>query len=136
MGKYRSRGGLKNPSPKILGVCSTFSPLWKVDVLWLRLAVIGLLIATKFWPALAVYVLAGIFIRMKMPEKLEGYKGKSSSKADFSYSSSSTKNEFTDTRSQTISKIKERFDRINSRIENMEGVVTSKDYRWEQKLSK
>lgn len=116
-GPYRSRRGL------ILGVCRGLSEYFGVRVKWVRIGAVIALIATGFWPATAIYLLTAYFM------KLEPYLPLESALEEEFY------NSYTSSRTMALHRLKREYDTLNRRLQRMEGVVTSKEFRWEQRLN-
>lgn len=115
-GLYRARDGM------ILGVCKGLAEYFDVKVKWVRIAAVIALIATGFWPALAVYLLAAYFIRPAPLVDLE-------TDLDEEFYSS-----YTRSRSMALSRLKREFDGLDRRIQRMEGAVTAREFEWQRRL--
>jgi phage shock protein C len=106
----------------ILGVCKGLAEYFGVQVKWVRIAAVIALVATGFWPALAVYLLAAYFIRPEPRLALE-----TELEEEF-YSS------YTRSRAMALSRLKQEFDSLDRRIQRMEGAVTAREFQWQQRL--
>ncbi|MFV0349849.1 MAG: envelope stress response membrane protein PspC [Halodesulfovibrio sp.] len=113
---YRARDG------KVMGVCKGLARYFDVRVRYVRLAFIFAAIFTAFWPVAIIYVLLGLIVK---PEPV--YMPQDNAEKDF-YSA------YVGSRSEAVSRLRDKFDRIEKRIRRMENVVTSKEYDWERRF--
>lgn len=113
---YRSRRGF------ILGVCRGLAEYFDISLKFTRIVAVAVLIFTGFWPAVAVYLAAAYFMTPEPIVPLE-----TGMEEEF-YNSYST------SRPMAIERLKDKYDRLNRRIQRMEGVVTDKAYNWERRL--
>lgn len=114
---YRARDG------KVMGVCKGLARYFDVRVRYVRLAFIFAAIFTAFWPVAIIYVLLGLIVK---PEPV--YMPQDTAEKDF-YSA------YVGSRSEAVSRLRDKFDRIEKRIRRMEDVVTSKEYDWERRFA-
>ena len=115
-GLYRARDGM------ILGVCKGLAEYFGVRVKWIRIAAVVVLVATGFWPAVAVYLIAAYFMRTEPLLPLE-----TDLEEEF-YSS------YTRSRAMALSRLKREFDSLDRRVQRMEGAVTAREFQWQQRL--
>lgn len=115
-GPYRSRRGF------LLGVCHGLADYAGISVLWVRLAVIALFLITGFWPTLLAYVIAALVMK----------------KAPVITFTCESDREFYESYAMNKRRALHRLQRLHKsltrRLERIEGVVTGKDYDWEQRL--
>lgn len=113
---YRSRRGM------ILGVCRGLAEYFDISIKVTRILAVAALIFTGFWPAVAVYLAAAYFMT---PEPIIPLESGMEEEFYNSYSAS---------RSMAVERLKNQYDRLNRRIQRMEGVVTDKAFGWERRL--
>ncbi|WP_027182328.1 envelope stress response membrane protein PspC [Oleidesulfovibrio alaskensis] len=113
---YRARDG------KIMGVCKGLAEYFEVEPVWIRLFTILGALATGIWPALGIYILAGLLMKPKpvMPVR-DIHEG------EF-YSS------YVSSRKAALARLKEQFARLDRRIRRMEDAVTSRDFDWQRRF--
>lgn len=118
----RRRGMYRARSAVFLGVCQGLANYFDISVFWLRLLVTLCILFTGLWPGVFLYFMAALLMRLEPVVPVQ-----SPSEKEFydSYSRS---------RGQAISRLKEKFDRLDKRIRRAEDIVTSSDYQWEQKF--
>lgn len=114
---YRARDG------KVMGVCKGLARYFDVRVRYVRLAFIFAAIFTAFWPVAIIYVLLGLIVK---PEPV--YMPQDAAEKDF-YSA------YVGSRFEAVSRLRDKFDRIEKRIRRMEDVVTSKEFNWERRFN-
>ena len=114
---YRARGG------KIMGVCLGLSRRFDISPFFVRAAFIFLAISSGFMPAILLYIILGVLMKPEPVISPHSY-----DERDF-YSS------YVSSRKQAASRLKNKFDRVEKRIRDMENVVTSKEYDWERRFS-
>ena len=117
-GPYRSRRGA------IFGVCRGLAEYFDFSVFWMRMIAVVLCLFTGCWPVLAGYILGALLMRPEPVLPLE-----SEDDAEFY-------NSYTSSRSMALHRLKRTFDRLDRRIQRMEGIVTAKDYDWEQRFER
>jgi phage shock protein C len=116
-GLYRSRDGV------IFGVCAGMANYLDFSVGWTRVLAVIAAIFSGFWPVVGVYVLAALLIK---PEPVVPFKEES----DMEFYDS-----FMNSRTMALSRLKRTFEALERRIGRMEGIVTARDYDWEQRLN-
>ena len=120
---YRSRRGM------ILGVCRGLADYFDVSVLGIRITAVILLIFTGFWPIGAIYLLAA-FIMKPQPRRTE--RPRESGTYREHYDDPFTE---TETRSTAVLRqLKRTSDRLNTRIQNMEDIVISREQDWDRRF--
>ena len=113
---YRSRGGW------IFGVCQGLADYARIGVIWVRAGVIVATFFSGFWPMFLIYIMAAIFIKpapLSAPEDVEDWE---------------FYNTYTTDRKMALLRLKRKFDVLERRTRRIEGIVTTPEYRWEQKL--
>lgn len=114
---YRSRNGL------LLGVCRGIAEWRDIPVIWVRLAVLILVVLSGFWLGLAAYVVAGLLIK---PEPVLT----PDSDDEFEFYDAVARS-----RRQALQRLQRTFDRLDRRTQRLEHAVTSTDYRWSRRLA-
>lgn len=114
---YRSRNGM------ILGVCKGISECYALPVFWFRVACVALAITTTVWPVIITYFIAGFLLK---PRPVIDFTNENEHEFYDSYVTS---------RSMALHRLKRKFNDLNSRIQRIEDVVTSKDFTWKQKYN-
>jgi phage shock protein C len=117
-GLYRSRQGA------ILGVCRGIANYFDFSVFWTRTIAILLLVFTGFWPVLIIYL--GSALLMK-PEPVLSIRSEDEREFYDSYAHS---------RRGAADRLKRKFNQLDRRIQRMEHAVTSREFDWEQRLSR
>jgi phage shock protein C len=116
-GIYRSRSGI------ILGVCKGLAEHFDFSVFWARIIAIILLIAAGFLPAIGLYLLAALLMK---PEPVIPIKDAGEKEFYDSYTYS---------RQGAVQRLKRRYENLQRRIQQMEHIVTSAEYDWENRLN-
>ena len=124
---YRSRRGM------ILGVCRGLADYFDVSVLGIRITAVILFIFTGFWPIGAIYLLAAFIMkpqsrRTKRPRESSTYRERYDA---FTETETETENE---TKSAALRQLKRTSDRLNTRIQNMEDIVISREQDWDRRF--
>ncbi len=109
---------------KIMGVCKGLGEYFEVEPKWIRLFVILGALATGLWPALGLYILAGLLMKPKPVVPVEDVY------EDEFYSS------YVASRKSALARLKDQFDRLDRRIRRMEDSVTSRDFDWERRFNR
>ena len=122
---YRSRRGM------ILGVCRGLADYFDVSVLGIRITAVILFIFTGFWPIGAIYLLAAFIMkpqsrRIKRPRESGQYRERYDA-----FTETETENE---TKSAALRQLKRTSDRLNTRIQNMEDIVISREQDWDRRF--
>ena len=113
---YRARHGL------ILGVCRGLADYFEVSPVWVRLAALLALPVGGVWPVILGYLIAAFLMH---PEPVVPVR--SDSEADF-YGF------YAENRTAALQRLRAAVTRLERRIRRIESVVTSRGYRWEQRL--
>jgi len=117
-GLYRSRNGI------FLGVCMGLSEFLDFSVFWVRTIIVLLLIFTGLWPVVFLYFLAALLMKPEpaIPVTTED------------------EEEFYDhylySEKAAVGRLKRKFSNLDRRIRNMEDIVTSREYDFEQRLNR
>ncbi len=115
---YRSRSGM------ILGVCKGLARYFDVSLFWTRVIAVLLMLFTGFWPLVGIYLLAGFLLKPEPVLPLNN-----DEESDFYQAYSRSRNE-------GLSRIKNKFDRLDKRIRRLENVVTSKEFDWDRRFKR
>ena len=116
-GPYRSRRGI------IFGVCRGIAEHYGFSLFWTRMLAVGTLILTGIWPVVAFYIVAALLMKV---EPVIPFENTEEQEFYNSYSSS---------RTMALHRLKQTFDRLDRRIQRMEGIVTAKEYDWDRRLN-
>lgn len=116
-GPYRSRRGW------FLGVCTGVADHFDLPVMGVRVAYLIFLPLTGFWPLLIAYIAAAFIMRPAPVVPLE-----SEEDAEFY-------NSYTSSRSMALHRLRRTYDNLDRRIQRMEGIVTDREFNWEQRLN-
>lgn len=114
---YRARDGA------IFGVCKGIAEWRDLPVGVVRLAAIFLALFTSFWPAVIIYIVAALLMKVEPVVPFED-------EADEEFYSS-----YSTSRHMAIQRLKRSFDSLDQRIQRMENAVTARDYDWEERLN-
>ena len=121
---YRSRSGM------ILGVCKGLANHFDISVKVVRIIAVVLMLFTGFWLLVIAYLIAAYFMQPEpMLPSEPAY-----SPIPGPNSGPRRRHSYTTSRSMALSQLKNKFDSIDRRIQRMEGMVTDKEYNWEQRL--
>lgn len=115
-GLYRARRGW------IFGVCRGFANYSGISLGWVRLGFVVLLLASGFWPAVLIYIVAAVFMK---PAPVIA----PSTDDDWEFYGSYAVN-----RGMAIGRLKRKFDEIDRRARRLESIVTARGFRWEKRL--
>ena len=105
-----------------MGVCRGIAEHFDFSVFWARAIALILLIVTGFWPITGLYLLAALLMK---PEPVIPIRDEAEQEFYDSY---------THSRHSAVQRIKQRFDRLDRRIQRMEHIVTSPDYDWDDRM--
>jgi len=114
---YRSRDGA------ICGVCRGLADYYSFEVFWVRLLFIFAMTMTGFWPAVIMYFVAAMIMKMEPVLPL-----KSEEDEEFYHS-------YTGSRTMALQRLKRTFDGLDRRIQRIENTVTNRDFDWERRLN-
>ncbi len=116
-GLYRSRRGV------ILGVCRGIAEYFDFSLFWTRTFVVIFLLVSGLWPAVGLYFIAALLMK---PEPVIPIQ--TAAEQEF-YDS------YTQSRHAAVQRLKQRFQKLERRIQRMEDVVTSREFDWENRLN-
>jgi phage shock protein C len=94
------------------------------SVFWTRVIAIVFLLLTGFWPAIGIYLIAALLMK---PAPVIPIKTEAEQEFYDSYANS---------RHLAARRIKRRYENLERRIRRMEHIVTTREFDWEEKLSK
>ncbi len=117
-GWYRSRRGI------IFGVCRGLGEYFDFSVFWIRFMVVVAFMISGIWPMAGIYIVAALVMK---PEPIRPFE--SEAERDF-YDS------YVDSRQRSKRRLRRRYDSLDRRIQRMEGLVTGKDFEWEEKMKR
>lgn len=115
-GPYRSRHGM------IFGVCRGLAEYFDLSVTGVRLAFLVLALFTSIGPMVIGYLLAALLLRVEPVIPLG-----TDAEEEFY-------NSYTASRHMALLRLKRVYDNLDRRIQRLESTVTSRDYRWEQRI--
>ncbi|WP_027185913.1 envelope stress response membrane protein PspC [Desulfovibrio inopinatus] len=113
---YRARNGM------IMGVCKGLARYLDVPVFAVRILAVIVVIASHLVPAIIAYIVAGFVLK---PEPVIPPKDEREQEVYDGYVHSKTR---------TVEKIKDKYDRLDKRIRRVEDFVTSKEYDFDRRL--
>lgn len=113
---YRSRKGL------FFGVVKGFARTYDLSLFWLRIFAIIVTVFTGFFPGVILYGLIVFLVSKEPMVPLETY-----AEEEF-YDS------YIHSREGAIHRVKQRFDRLESRIRRMESIVTDREFDWGHRM--
>jgi len=117
-GIYRSRNGV------IFGVCRGLAEHFDFSVFWVRAIAVIFLLVTGFWLAIGLYLIATLLMK---PAPVIPIKTEAEQEFYDSYSNS---------RHLAARRIKRRYENLERRIRRMEHIVTTREFDWDERLSK
>jgi len=117
-GIYRSRNGV------IFGVCRGLAEHFDFSVFWVRAIAVIFLLVTGFWPAIGLYLIATLMMK---PAPVIPIKTDAEQELYDSYANS---------RHLAANRIKRRYENLERRIRRMEHIVTTREFDWDERLSK
>ena len=113
----RARNGM------IFGVCKGIARYLDFSVFWFRVIIVVLTILTGLWAGIGLYLIAALLMKPEPVLPLE-----TDDDAEFY-------NSFTSSRHMALMRLKRTFDRLDRRIQRMEGIVTNQEYDWDRRLN-
>ena len=116
-GLYRSRNGA------ILGVCRGIADYFDFSLVWTRTIALVILFFSGFWPAIILYFIAALLMK---PEPVIPIHTEAEQEFYDSY---------THSRHGAVQRLKQRYQKLERRIQRMEDIVTSKEFDWENRLN-
>lgn len=115
-GLYRSRRGM------LCGVCRGIAEYLDFSVCWTRVITVVLCFLTGFWPVVGFYVLAALVMKPKPSVPIQ-----SDAEQEFY-------NSYVSSRHMALQRLQRTFDKLDRRIQRLEGIVTARDYDWERRF--
>jgi phage shock protein C len=116
-GLYRSRQGV------ILGVCRGISDYFDFSLVWTRILAVIFLLVSGFWPAMGLYFIAALLMKPAPVIPIQ-------SEAEQEFYDS-----YTQSRNGALYRLKQRYQKLEHRIQRMEDKVTSREFDWENRLN-
>ena len=116
-GLYRSRQGV------ILGVCRGISDYFDFSLVWTRILAVVFLLVSGFWPAMGLYFIAALLMKPAPVIPIQ-------TEAEQEFYDS-----YTQSRNSALYRLKQRFQKLERRIQRMEDKVTSREFDWENRLN-
>jgi len=116
-GIYRSRNGA------IFGVCRGVAEHFDFSVFWARVIAVLLLFVSGFWPAIGLYLIAALLMK---PAPVIPLKTEDEQEFYDSYANS---------RHLAARRLKRRYENLERRIRQMEHIVTTREFDWDEKFS-
>ncbi len=116
-GLYRSRQGV------ILGVCRGISDYFDFSLVWTRILAVIFLLVSGFWPAMGLYFIAALLMKPAPVIPIQ-------SEAEQEFYDS-----YTQSRNGALYRLKQRYQKLERRIQRMEDKVTSREFEWENRLN-
>jgi phage shock protein C len=113
---YRSRQGA------ILGVCRGVADYLDFPVFWLRVGVIVAALMTAIFPAIVVYVIAGLIMQ---PEPVGAYERFETRARDDAAPAP---------RRPSADRLRTTYEDLDCRVQRIETVVTSSDFDWKTRM--
>ena len=115
-GLYRSRDGV------IFGVCRGIAEHFDFSVFWVRALAVIAAVVTGIWPAIGLYCLAALLMKPEPKPERERF-----TESDSGSASSSSVH-------RAAERIKRRYEDLDRRIQRMESIVTSREFKWHDSL--
>ena len=115
-GLYRSRRGM------ICGVCRGIAEYLDFSVRWTRVIAVALLFLTGFWPLAGLYVLAALLMKPQPAVPIQN-----DAEEEFY-------NSYVSSQPLALHRLQRIFERLDRRIQRLEGIVTKRDYDWERRF--
>ena len=116
-GLYRSRQGV------ILGVCRGVSDYFDFSLMWTRILAVIFLLVSGFWPAMGLYFIAALLMKPAPVIPIE-------TEAEQEFYDS-----YTQSRNGALYRLRQRYQKLERRIQRMEDKVTSREFDWENRLN-
>ncbi|PCJ51495.1 MAG: envelope stress response membrane protein PspC [Candidatus Hydrogenedentota bacterium] len=114
---YRARDGV------ICGVCKGVAEYYQFDVFWVRVLAVMAVSLTGFWPAIIMYFIAAMVMKMEPVLPLESQEDE-----EFYHS-------YSGSRTMALQRLKRTFESLDRRIQRIEGTVTKRDFDWDSRLN-
>jgi phage shock protein C len=116
-GLYRSRNGV------ILGVCRGIANYFDFSLFWIRAIALIILFISGLWPAVGLYFIAALLMKPEPVIPID-------SEAEQEFYDS-----YTHSRHGAVQRLKQRYKKLEGRIQRMEDIVTSREFDWENRLN-
>ena len=116
-GLYRSRNGA------ILGVCRGIADYFDFSLVWTRTIALIFLFLSGFWPVVILYFIAALLMK---PEPVIPIHTEAEQEFYDSY---------THSRHGAVQRLRQRYKKLERRIQRMEDIVTSREFDWENRLN-
>jgi phage shock protein C len=113
---YRSRNGV------ILGVCRGLAEYFDFSVFWTRAVALIIFFFSGLWPILGIYFFAALLIKLEPVIPLHNEEER-----EF-YDS------YTHSRSRAAQRIKQRYERLERRLQRLEDSVTARSFDFDERL--
>jgi phage shock protein C len=114
---YRARNGM------ICGVCKGIADYYQFDVFWVRVLAVLATSLTGFWPAVIMYFVAAMVMKMEPVLPLE-------SQEDEEFY-----NSYSGSRVMALQRLKRTYENLDRRIQRIESTVTKRDFDWDSRLN-
>ena len=114
-GLYRSRQGL------LMGVCRGLAEYFDLSVTWVRVIAVAAFVFTGFWPVGVIYLVLALVMK---PAPVLTPADETEQEFYHSYAGS---------RPMAISRLQRTYQNLERRLRRLEDVVTSPDFRWQQR---
>ena len=114
---YRSRNGV------ICGVCRGIGEYYNFEVFWVRVLFVLAMSLTGFWPAVIMYFVAAMVMKVEPVMPLETEEDE-----EFYHS-------YSGSRTMALQRLKRTFDNLDRRLQRIESTVTKRDFDWERRLN-
>ena len=116
-GLYRSRNGA------ILGVCRGIADYFDFSLVWTRTIALIFLFLSGFWPVVILYFIAALLMK---PEPVIPIHTEAEQEFYDSY---------THSRHGAVQRLRQRYKKLERRIQRMEDIATSREFDWENRLN-
>ncbi|MCX7044449.1 MAG: PspC domain-containing protein [Candidatus Sumerlaeota bacterium] len=117
-GLYRSRGGM------IFGCCKGLAEYFNISAFWLRVLLVIAGFFTGFFPLIIGYIIAALLMK---PEPIIPFASEADRENYDTYMSS---------RSMALGRLKRTYSDLDRRIQRIESIVTSPEFRWNAQMEK
>ena len=114
---YRSRDGM------IFGVCKGIADYYGFSVFWIRFLVVAVTITTGLWPAIGLYIVAALVMKIEPVLPLE-----TEDDEEFYHTYASS-------RAMALSRLKRTYENLDRRLQRLETTVTTREYDWDARLN-
>ena len=125
MSRYRSifrRGPYRSRKGAILGVCRGIADYFDFSVFWVRAIAVMLLVFTKFWLVIGLYILAALLMKSEPAIYIRtGARHEGDSR-------------YTYAKQDTAERLKRKWKHLERRIRRMEDKATSREFDWNRRM--